>query len=314
MSMYYIFGNEEYLIENKIKEIIDKNDSSSVLRFNSELKINEIINQISTFSLFDSSRILIFNNFPYITKSTDNEVNAIIKSLNFKPSSTIVIFTSEKINEKNKDNKLFHFLKEKAKCFEFNELSDKEITQIVKEKIHSYGATISDIDLFYFLSKVPNKLSFIMNELEKLISLDKNISKSNIDDLVQKYDLGSTFDFINSFHTGNVELLFKSYYEKLNHGETIQTFINQITNVLEICSRIFSLKKLGKSVKEIENIIGKHSFVVKKNIEFLESVGYTKINKYLNMISNLDTKIKNGLIDEKIGFERFLLETININD
>ena len=306
--MYYIYGNEDYLKENKISELIHKFNPSTVLHFNSDTKIGDIINQISTFSLFDSSRLLIFRDLSYFTKDS-SEVNALIKSLQFKPESTIVVFTSDKINNKNKTT-IVEYLLKNSKTFEFNELSEKEIVAVAKSKITSLGASISNVDLYYFLSKVPNRLSLIINEIEKLVSLDKNISKSNIDDLIQKYDLGSAFDFINSFHNGNIELLFKSYYEKINQGETIQSFISQITNVLEICSRIHSLKKVGHTDKEIEKILDKHSFVIKKNSEFLNTIGYKKVCKYLNMISEIDVKIKKGILDEKIGFERFLLETI----
>ena len=308
--IYYLFGNENYLIDQKIQEIISQNPENLILKFNSEVKINDVINQISTFSLFDTNKILIFNNFPFLLKANENEKEAIIDALNFKPNSTLVIFTSEKINEKTKYNDLLNFLKSKAICFEYNELSDKEIAIEAREKINKLGASISEIDLFYFLSKIPNKLSIVMQEIEKLVSLDLNISRTNIDDLVQKYDLSSAFDFINSFHDRNIELLFKTYYEKLAQGETIQNFINQITNVLEICSRIYSLKKLNYDDKKISETLNKHIFVVKKNSQFLNAIGYLKIQKYLDLICEIDSKIKSGVLDDRIGFERFLLETL----
>ncbi len=308
--MYYIYGNEDFIIDEKIKEIINNNLESKVFHFNSDVKINDVINQISSFSLFDSKKILVFYNFPFLLKSNDNETKAIINSIKFKPSSTILIFTSEKINEKDAKNELLDFIKKEALNIECEELNDKQIEIKVKEQIKNMNATISEIDLIYFLSKVPNKLSIIFSELEKLVSLDKNISKNNIDNLVQKYDLSSVYDFVNAFQSQNYDLLFQVYNEKINQGDSIQNLISQLSNVLEICSRIYSLKKSGLSLIQIEKEMNKHSFVIKKNNDFLESVGNKKINKLIKNLSELDSKIKIGLVDEQIGFERFLLEVI----
>lgn len=313
--MFYFYGSNEFLIEKEIQDIIVRNKNASIVKFNSEVKINEIINQISSFSLFDSNRILIFYNFPYLfkkNKEDEKELLDIKKALTFKHSDTLIIFTSTTINEKN-SNILVNYLKENANSKYFDELNEKELTIYVKDYLKNKGASISDIDLYYLLSKIPNKLLLIINEIEKLISLDLNITKTNIDSIVQKYDIGNTFDFINSFHSGNIDLLFQSYYDKINQGETIQNLISQIENVLELSSIIYSLKQNGFSYKEIEKITKKHSYVIKKNIEFLSVIGYKKIKKYLNMIADIDLNIKKGTIDPKIGFERFLLEICKNN-
>ena len=39
-----------------------------------------------------------------------------------------------------------------------------------------------------------------------------------------------------------------------------------------------------------------------------DNIGYTKIKKYLKIIENIDLDIKSGAINDKIIFERFLLE------
>lgn len=307
--MYYFYGNEEYLIQKKIEEIIKKNPSNNIIKINNDFKLEEIINQIINFSLFEKDKILIFNNPYFLTKEvSENEINSIIKALKIKPNSTKIIFSSEKIQ--NSKNELLSFLKKEANCMEFNELKEKEIIEIAKQKIIDLEASISEIDLFYLLSKLPNKLILIINEIEKLVALDKNISKSNIDYLVQKYNIDTTFSFINSFHNKDANEIFKTYYQKINQGETIQNLINQISNVLELCSRIYSLKKMNFSNQDIEKIMNKHSFVIKKNMEFLDYIGYKKIVLYTNLISEIDQKIKKNEVDEKIAFERFLLEII----
>lgn len=308
--MYYLFGDEEFLIEKKIKEIVNEKPNSKILKFNSEININEVINQISNFSLFEQERILIFYDLPYlIGKNKKNEEEAIVKAIALKPETTQIIFVSKKLNDKI-NNQLFQYLRQNAKCIEYKQFTDEQIIRVAHEKIKQLGASISEIDLLYFLSKIPNKLSIIISELERLAFLDKNISRENIDDLVQKHNFGNEFDFINSFQSANYESLIKNYHNKINNGETIPNLISQISNVLELCSRIYSLKKSKISFSEMEKILEKHPFVIKKNNEFLEIVGHEKIFHYLELIAKTDIDIKLHKVDEKIAFERFLLEII----
>lgn len=307
--MYYFYGNEDYLIDQEIEFIIKNNKDHTVVRSNNNNDINEIVKQISAINLFENNKIIIFKNFPYLVNASEKEQEIILDSLKSKLSSTIVIFTNNKINQKTKsNNKIVDFLEKQATCKEFKELNNKQIIQFVRDQINLHKASISEIDLVYFLSKVPNKLDLIMNEMNKLISLDLNISRSNIDDLVQKYNLTSVFDFINYFQANDSENIFRIYYEKLNYGESITSFINQIANNLELCSQIYSLKKSSMSLKEMETTLNKHPFVIKKCLDFLNNIGYTKIKKYLKIIENIDLDIKSGAINDKIIFERFLLE------
>lgn len=307
--MFYIVGEEDFLINRKINEIA-KDKNLKIHSFNSDITLNELLNQIANLSLFEDKKIVVFKDCSFLSSTNSEEFSLIINTLECKPDSTTVIFVSQKSNDKGKKNDLVLYLEKNAQCFEFKLLDDKQIYQFTNKFIKQENATISEFDLIYLLSRIPKKLSVITNEVLKLIALDRNITKNNIDDLVQKYDLSSAFEFINSFQDNDIENIFKTYYNKINQGESIQTLIGQITNVLELCSQIYSLKKSNYSLDDIEKKLNKHSFVIKKNNDFLNSIGYEKISHYLKEIAQLDIKIKSGLIDEKIGFEHFLLQLI----
>lgn len=308
--MYYFYGEEDYLIDKEVEQIINQNPNYKVIKFNPEIDVNDIINQISSFDLFNQNKILIFRNSPYLLKTKSVEQQTIINSLMIKANSTIVIFTSRKIDNKD-NNLLFDYLTKNAKqAFEIKKLDDKKIELYVKDKIKSLNASISEMDLHYFLSKMPSKLNLIMDEIEKLVSLDPIISRVNIDDLIHKHNLGTAFDFINAFQDHSRENIIKRYNEKINYGESIAFLINQISSTLILCSQIHSLKMSNHSNSEIEKILNKHSFVIKKNIEFLNREGYESICKYIDQLAEIDIQIKEGKISYSIAFEKFLLDFI----
>lgn len=308
--MYYFYGDEEYLIEQEIEKIVNQYSSYKVIKLNSEIDFNDLINQISSFDLFNQNRIIILKNNSYLIKSSIEQKKALINSLQVKPDSTIIIFTSIKVEKKANDI-LINFLIENAKqSIEIKKLDDKKIELYVRDRIKSLNASISDIDLYYFLSKMPSKLNLIMDEIDKLVSLDPIISKTNIDDLIYKYNLGKAFDFINAFHERSRENIIQKYNEKINYGESISFLINQISSTLILCSQIYSLQKSGYSNSEIEQELNKHSFVIKKHIDFLHKVDFQSICHYIDDLARIDMQIKYGKINDAIAFEKFLLDFI----
>ena len=64
------------------------------------------------------------------------------------------------------------------------------------------------------------------------------------------------------------------------------------------------------SNEKISNLLKKHIFVIKKNSDLLKIISYPRLQKYLKDLAELDIKIKENKIDEKIGFESFLLNVI----
>lgn len=309
--MYFIYGEEQYLIDQKIKDIINEFKNSKIIFLDSDAKLDQILNEILSFSLFDSSKLLILKNLFLLSKKNENETNVLIESLKYVPETTNIIFSLNKNIDKT-ENKLVNFLKKSSNCYEFNYMNEKELNLYIKKVIHDRGGIISDVNLFYFLSRVPHKLIFIMNEINKLLLFDKNITKQNINDLIPKYDTNKIFDFINAFNEQNIEHVFKIYYERINQGETITSLISQLSNTLEFCSQIYSYKNLGKKVHEIANLMKKHVFTIKKNNELLNKISYSKIKKYLINLADLDLAIKQNKIDDKVGFENFLLNVVGV--
>lgn len=304
--MIFIYGDESFLVEKKIKEILSENSGFALVELNSESKLNTIINEISSFSIFDQNRIIIVKN-PYIfDKNQENDIDSLINATNFIPENSIVVFVYEKLIEKSQ-NKFIKFLIKNANCFECKKLNDQDLLNFVKKEISDKGGIISNTNLIHLLSKMPNKLTIINNEIEKLISYDKNITLSNIEDLVPKYETSHAFAFIEAFNNQDIEQIFKIYYEKIEQNESITTLISQITNVLDICSQIYSYKKMNFSNEAIAKQMQKHIYVIKKNQELLNAVGYKKIALYLKLLSQLDVNIKTTKLDPNIGFEYFLL-------
>ena len=83
-NVYLIYGDEEFLIDKEIKNIINKFNSSieNVARYNlDESNVREAIEDACTISMFETNKIVICEKCNFLTGENKKEVNHDIDSL-----------------------------------------------------------------------------------------------------------------------------------------------------------------------------------------------------------------------------------------
>ncbi|MGL5205439.1 MAG: DNA polymerase III subunit delta [Metamycoplasmataceae bacterium] len=307
--MYFIYGEELFLIDKEIKKILKSNEGAKPIFFDAESSIYDVLNEINTFSIFDDKKIIILKDFNLLTKSNTAYDQELINSINNKNESCILIFAFSSSKPKSPST-LFRYLLDNAKVIEIKKYSNAELSGIIQKIVDSKGGTILNINAILLSVKLPNDLNLIIREIDKLLLENSEITKDMIKNSIAKYHSNNIFEFINSFQESDASGLFRAYKEKIDNGESIVNLISQLSNALILCSNIYSYKASNMRIEEIANKLKIHIFRVKKSNELLNTMGIEKIKKIIQMLSDLDSNIKTGKIDEVIGFEKLLLEII----
>ncbi len=307
--MYFIYGEELFLIEKEIKKIIKKNNCENPIYFNDESSIYDVMNEINTFSIFDDKKLIILKNFYLLNKSDPINERQLIKSINNKNNNCILIFTFSE-NKPKTPNILFKYLLDTAETVVVKKYTHEQLIPIMRQIVESKGGTISNINSILLSTKLPNDLKVVIREIDKLLVEDNEITKEMILTSVPKYNTNNIFGFINALQEKDVSGLFRNYYEKIEGGELITNLISQISNTLILCSTIHSYKTLKIKLDDIAKETGIHAFRIKKSNELLSNFGFERIKKLIQMLSDLDKNIKIGMVNEIIGFEKLLLEIV----
>ena len=67
-NLFLIYGNENYLINEKIKEIINEINSNNIVKYNMETdSIDDALLDVQTVSMFDEKKIVICDNCKFLT-------------------------------------------------------------------------------------------------------------------------------------------------------------------------------------------------------------------------------------------------------
>lgn len=311
--MYLLYGLEKYLIDERIKKIIQENniENIDINRYNLENStIDEIIEDASIISMFQEKKMIIVDNAYIFTSSTNKKlpeqnIDLLTKYLNSNNSNTILIFVvlKDKIDTRKKITTLF---KNVGKIEEYNLTND--ISKIVINLFKPYQINNKNVNLL--INRVGNNLSLLSSEIEKIKIYkenDLNIEENDIINLTHKNIDMDIFKLIDNILLSNKKQALECLEEMIKYGEEPIAIIIMLANQIRIMYQSKLLIKKGYSEHEISDILEIHEFRVKKALEKSRNYTDKKILSKLEELADLDYNIKSGNIDKDIGLELFIL-------
>lgn len=295
--MIYLFVGEKDIIEKSINDIKLKENINinSISKYDLEINdIKDAIDDINTFNLFDDKKMIIVYN---LDKIVDND--SLINYLKNKNDNVLVLVNYEKLNDK------LLYVKELKKVSLYKECFKYDVLDYIKESLKDYKISFSDMLLLK--DYVDNNYYRALNEIEKLKLYkqdDKVISSDDIKLVVSKSFDGNVFSLIDAVNKKDKTKVFSIFYELVNNDDEIK-IISVLANNYRL---MYKIKILCKDMKD-DDVIKKlklHPY----RFKLLKEQGYNfsedDLLNYLKELSNLDIKIKSGVIDKRLGMELFL--------
>ncbi|TKA59382.1 hypothetical protein MBOVa_2610 [Mycoplasmopsis bovis 8790] len=320
--MIFIYGSEKFLIEQEVKKIKKENSEKTLelFRFDDGALISNLIASITSNSLFALSKLFLIYNFPYFDKAISKEEQESIKILTngLKVNSQDkFVFINEYIESKSKivSNAWTKFLFEdselKLTMVEVKEISDNNLISLARSLANKYKLNIDDEALKLIIDKVNNDTLTLNSELKKLSNFESKIDIETVKNSIDNLLSDDAFAFSNALETNDLGIIWSKYKEKMLEGIEISVLIGQISQIFIIAHQIYAYKVCHLSIDQLSKDLKLNSYRIKKISYFLSKIGINKIKKMILSLSKLDKDVKNGLISEKVGFERFLITFFN---
>lgn len=301
---YLLYGTMDKLINEFIFKI--KNDLE-VTKYNYlETTLDEIISDASYNDLFGNKKIIVVDNSTFFTSSEEDTTN-LEKYIENPNENTTLIFTinEEKLDGRKKITKLF---KSKNLIKEFNELDIKDLNKKVKDSFLEENYIIDSLSINEIITRCKSNYNLITNEIEKLKMYkynEKEITLEDVKNVVDKALEDDVFKLTNAVTSGNKKKILEVYNEIIETGTDEIKIMVMLANDFRL---MYELKIMNKTYneKELADILKIHPYRAKIMLENSRYYDEKDLEKILNELSDLDYKIKSGLIDKKIGLELFL--------
>lgn len=305
MNNYLIVYDDIYLLNSKIDEITSKdfkNITKSIYDLD-EQDLDDALLDLDTYSFLSDKKIVIIKNIENL--NDDKKTTHLINYLDSPNNDNLLILTTTKFNGTKKINKT---LKEKTN---FIKLESDPIT-VIKNLLKDYKLEPGVINKISIYSN--NNLDIIKTECDKLINYkeDKNITVSDVEKLVVKH-LGDSsniiFDLVKYISSSDKKRALEQYKLLQEYNIDDIGLIGLIESQLRLLEQVSIYKKEGLYKDEIASKLNIHPYRIQKTMELLSSTNITSINNLIKNLSEIDYKVKAGLIDSK---DCILMYIINI--
>lgn len=320
-KLYVFYGEEEYLKEHYIKQILDMIPDAGLEEFN-----RIVISGRADYSVYDDAwegmpmmtdrRALILrdSNIFAFSKKGDivppNEEQKEFWKEKFKRLSddTVVIFC-----EKNVDGRsvLFKAAKKAGFTVECTYLSPSDLRAWVVRNTLKSGKKIDNSTADYLVSVVDKGLNNLENELNKLLNYcGGTIYKSDVDKVVSKALQVKIFDITDGIAEGNADKTLRILGEMRAQKESAFGILYLIYSNVEKMLRL----RLGGagSRREAAQLLGCSDWQAEKYLRGAAGFSEQALCRLAVRVPETDLEIKNGAVGEWQALEQYVFEALEM--
>lgn len=318
-SLYLLYGQELYLLEDTIKKIkksFDKLVEGINLIKIDESNVNELISNIETPCFgFDKKLIIVKNSGllkkegkkknTYLSNLIDRVSEYIVENIETIKQDNVIVFIEQEVEK----NKLYKTIDEYGKVFNFEPEKLPNLIKRIRAISEAYKVEISDYNAQYLVECCGTSLQDIINELRKLIEYvgeNGKIEKQDIDMLTTKQIDSVIFDLTDNLGKKDIRKAMDVFYNLIYQKEPVQKILITLYNHFKKLYLVKIALRCNENVSEVLKLKPNQTFLVSK---YRTQAGYfseMELRKILAEFSDLDYNYKIGLIDLNVGIEAVL--------
>lgn len=307
-KIYLIYGEEAYLRQQFEKRLVDAiicDDTMNCTYFKGkETDITQIISIADTLPFFSERRVVVIEDSGLFKK----ESKELADYLPTMPDTTCMIFRESEVDKRNR---LYKKVKELGYVSEMKRQTERELERWVLGMLHNDGIQITSGNMNYLLQCIGNDMSFLKNEVEKLISYlgdKKVVDRVDIDAICTVQITGHIFEMIDAMSRHNQKGAMRLYYDLIQLKEPAMRILYLINRQYMQLYQIKELMEQGKQGKELASEAGLSPYIANKVCQKARVFTLAELKHCMEKCLEMDEGIKTGLIKDQVAVEMLIVE------
>lgn len=311
LPLYYLYGDDSFLIQKAIEKIKGRILDSSTASFNydvfrgGDLELGKVLNIAVTSPLLSQKRIILVKEAELIK---EKDLHTLIPYLKNPSEFTIVIFWSrqKKIHE---ENIFFKEFKRKGKLICLNH--PKEIVSYIKKEVEKFGKKIGLDAINLLVQTLGNDLQSIHNELEKLflyVGEKKIVTVSDVEKVVSQVKMASIFALTEALGRQQCPKALSLLKEMLDGGEIPLVILGMIARQLRLILKTKLILQKGASSKEIEKELKVPFYLAKELLKQAKNFSFSQLKEDFAKIFHTDLALKSSPLPSSLLLEKLIIE------
>lgn len=307
--VYYIYGNDDYLIEEEVSAIKKEALTGGFASMNYQafegkgLTSADIVAAASTMPAFADWRVVLVKGADSLKSEEEKNLIDYIKD----PSpTTVLVMVAEKIE---KTSLFYKALNEKGYLKACNRLSERELSAWVKKEAKKQGKAITDAAAEKLVQITGTKLREIKGELEKitLYAWDKaEIDVADVEDAGLDCREETIFGLSDAIGSKDVKKALKAY-DRVS-GEEPLKILGAVSRQIRTLLKIKALLRKKVPGKDIPAMAGVPPYYLENYVARARKFTEGELEKAIGKLNRADTDLKTGRAPNSTVLPRVIME------
>ena len=307
----FIIKTDDYsLAEEKINSISKSMDNPEIIIYDlDEDNAYNLIDEISTISLFDNPKLVILKSGNDLLSQSDEKISELVSQMADSSNSNVLVIVDSEFDIKTSDrfNK-YSLIKKYAQEFDLK-VKNMNFDEYALKSFKEEDYQIND-DALNLLINSSQSLTMLKRNIDilKCYKLeDKLIKKEDVELMISKPLDDDVYAITNAVLKHDKRLAFELYKGfKLQNIKT-PYLISLLLNKFQELYNVYILARNNVKQEDIANIFnvkpGRAYYMLKDS----KSQSLESIKSNLDYLFNLDYNMKSGKIDDELGLQLFFL-------
>ena len=263
--------------------------------------VEEFIQEIEGIGIFSESSVFLIKRLSENKKIENYFIN------NYLNLKNLDIFLWEAGSPDGR-NKFIQNLKKDGLLFLYDESNERELAKWIREEIRKEKINFKNDSLEYFIQNVEKDRFVIISEIKKIRLFLKNkgkdeVTQSDLNEILGFNIKGNIWKFLEYLGERERKKCISEYLKLSAFEDNTQYLIAMIERELSILSQIKYCETNNIDLRDLKL----HPFVLQKSQSKSRNFKMNEIKLFLYKLLSLDSAIKRGDIDGKLGMSLYLL-------
>jgi len=308
--LYYLYGNDKYLLDQGVKQIKTKVLTSSpeitVSTYSAgETDPSAIMNDAHTLSFFSTSRIIMVKEAHVFKPSHWEEFFPYFEN---PVSSTTLLFLSEKMDLKKE---VYDLVKKKGMVVRFDHPFKAQLVQWIQRIAHEFQKEITNEAISLLSEVVGNDLLRISSELEK-VSLycqdEKVIEAEVIKEVVAEAGMETIFSLMDCIGRKERDKSLEILWRLIDSGQPPLLILSLITRQIRLIAQGKEMIQKGKEPYDLVKSLKIKEFKLRDFQDQLSRFSLEEIKDIFTKLTLTDLALKSSRLNKGIILERLIFE------
>lgn len=306
LSLYYIYGQEEYLKQHYYSEIkkcgVESLPEFNYFEFNGKtFSYDEFCNYVDSYPVMSSHKVIGIIDFDnsILKNKFQKEFSDYLSKI---PDYCTVVFLDTELKPESDTNPLLDTVSQSGGIvIEVQKPSTSSLVSWIKRHFKSSGKEISTDDVHYLLSIADDNMLSLNNEISKLCGYVSGsvVSRPDIDNLVTKSIDANRFDLADAFYNKNYNKIFtiidKLYKQNIDDIVIANVFYKTFLDMWRACLAFES----GRTSNDFASDFGIKNYGASKVMKNTRNVKKSFLESAVILSCKLDKQLKSMPYNKK---------------